>query len=268
MSLKKWFLQLFKSTRNEERIIKFEKKFEAFNNEICRSIQNLLNGSEYFAKEIADLKCARAEIQYNAGRIDDHESGHITKTQLNYIENRCDEIGEAISDNQTHVNDLNSNYHDIFEAHLDKIKAIEQRLGKAELMHAATSKKQNELFGDAMAQMIEVSSKVSIHISDLAEKRIKEIISAMDIPNSDEFILIIMNGQPTKVRPGEMTYYDIADIFFYPYCERKKYTFCSITYKNGGDEDKPFGTISKNEVLLVKSGTVVNVTVVNVEDGG
>lgn len=182
------------------------------------------------------------------------------KTQLNYVKNQYNEVQEAIKEG---ITPAVMGIKDKLGTELEDLKT---RLGKAELMHAATSKKQNELFGDAMTQMIEVSSKVSIHIADLAEKRIKEITVARDIPDPDEFVLITMNGQPTKVRPGEMTYYDILDIYFYPYCERKKYTFCSITYKNGADEDKPSGTISKNETLLAKSGTVVNVTVVNVDD--
>lgn len=245
MSMKNWFLKLFKSTGNEERIVELEKKLSIIK-------EHILNPLLIKVARIDDD--TQNEIRNSASCINDHKSGHITRTQLNYIENKYDEVAKRHDALKKALDDT--------LVFLDKdLEDLKHRLGKAELMHAATSKKQNELFGDAMTQMIDMSGKLSIHIVDLAEKRIKEVTASMSPPDPDEFILILMNGKPKKVRLGTITHADILDIYFYPYLERKKSTPCSIIYENGGDEDKPSGTISENEKLVVKPGTVVNVTV-------
>ena len=118
-------------------------------------------------------------------------------------------------------------------------------------MHAATSKEQNRLFGEAMSQMIEMSGKVSIHIANLAEKRIDKI--------AKRDILITINGKVEVIEPRELSYDEIITL---------AYGFIpdgniSIFYKNGGDSEKPSGTMFEDELLVVKSGTSINTTVVN-----
>ena len=152
------------------------------------------------------------------------------------------------------------------ESHIHKIVDLEHRLGKAELMHAATSKKQNELFESAMNKMIDAYSRFSIHISTLAEQRIKEISDFVGIPDlRKESVLIAINGQPETFDSNEISYSDILERFFYHFPNKKDSAPYSIVYEDGGDESKPFGTMLEKEILSVKTGTVVNVSIITVD---
>lgn len=203
---------------------------------------------------------------------------------------QIEELEKLVSDNAEHVHTFNSNYHDIFNGHILRIEKLEKelsevheladrmnsyiddyfeglstRLGKAELMHAATSKKQNELFDNAMSSMIDAYSRFSIHISTLAEQKIKEISDFIGIPDlKKKCVLISINSQPETVYSNEIPYEDILERFFYHFPNKKGPDFSySITYTDGGDEGNQSGTMAEKGVLVIKPGTVVNVLVID-----
>lgn len=179
---------------------------------------------------------------------------------------RIEKLEKLVSENQQHVLTFNSNYSDIFNAHIERIKAFEQRLGQVELMHAATSKKQNELFESAMNKMIDAYSRFSIHISTLAEQKIKEISDFIGIPDlKKKCVLISINSQPETVFSNEISSYEILDRFFYHFPNKKGYDSYYIAYTNGGNEGNQSGTMAEKDVLAIKPGTVVNVTAMNAD---
>jgi len=146
-----------------------------------------------------------------------------------------------------------------------ELEDLKERIGKTELMHAATSKRQNDLFESAMKNMMKLSSDICIHAMTMAEEKIKEVTAALDIPESDKHYLITVNGQVKMVHTEELTYDQIFHLGFGVFQEGdEKY---SITYVGGADESKPSGTISETDTLLVKAGTSVNVVVVDAEGG-
>ncbi len=192
-------------------------------------------------------KYAVREISHNAGRIDDHEAGHIDSKAYHVLRKAFDDTLKTLEEK-----DL---------SYLKEIDELKQRLGQSELAHAAVFKKMSENFSESMARMIEVNGKAFAHISTLADQRNREIMAAMGIKSDEpEEFYITLNGQTEKVDSREMTYDQILDLFLYPFPERKEDELFSITYKDGGDEENPFGTISENDVLVVKPGTVISVS--------
>lgn len=224
MSLKKWFSRLFKSTRNEELIA-----------ELKDEISLLKDFSEKRASELHSLQ-------------------DIFKSQ------------------REHVSNLNSIYINRIEALEKKLSIIgtqeledlKHRIGKNELMHVATSKRQNDLFEDGTRNLMKLSSQICIHAMTLAHDKIKEVTAALDLPESREYHIITINGQIKTVYTEGLTYNEIVTLAF-NFAPRgdEKY---SITYTGGGDGIKPSGTISEKDTLLVKAGTAVNIVVV--EAGG
>lgn len=195
------------------------------------------------------------------GELNGHREDSVSRVE--FIK-----LSKTVSENHEHVLDFNSNHSDLFNACLNKIEIIEQRLGKAELMHAATSKKQNELFESAMSKMIDAYSRFSIHISNLSEQKIAEISDFVGIPDlRKERVLIAINGQPETFDSNEISYNDILERFFFHFPNKKDSAPYSIVYEDGGDESKPFGTMVETDVLLIKTGTVVNVSIISAEGG-
>ncbi|MCK5616297.1 hypothetical protein KAR91_81295 [Candidatus Pacearchaeota archaeon] len=145
-----------------------------------------------------------------------------------------------------------------------ELEDLKHRIGKTELMHAATSKRQNDLFEDAMRNLMKLSSDICIHAMTMAEEKIKEITAALDLSES-KYYIITVNEQIKTIYTDRLSYAEIIPLVFefYPQGDEKY----SITYTDGGDESKPFGTISEKDTLLVKAGTAVNVVMVAAEGG-
>ena len=146
----------------------------------------------------------------------------------------------------------------------EELEDLKHRIGKTELMHAATSKRQNDLFEDAMRNLMKLSTDICIHAMTLAEEKIKEITAHLNLPGSEkEKIMITINGQIKTIYTEKLTYDQIVALApgLNPQ-ENEKY---SITYTDGGDESKPSGTISEKDILLVKPGTAVNVVMISAE---
>ena len=144
-----------------------------------------------------------------------------------------------------------------------ELEDLKHRIGKTELMHAATSKRQNDLFEESMKNMMNLSSQICIHAMTLAHDKIKEITAALDLPDAKkEHFIITINGQVKTILKESLTYNDIITLALGRIHGDEKY---SITYTGGGDESKPSGTISEKDTLLVKPGTAVNVVIVEAE---
>lgn len=217
MSLKTWFLRLFKSTRNEERIVELEGSLK-----IQREHVSELN--TIYIDRIAEIERT----------LDNHKAGHAT------------------------VVEMELKRHEIID---EELKDLKHRIGKTELMHAATSKRQNDLFEDAMRNLMKLSSGICIHAMVRADEMVEKVTAAMNLPESKEYYMITVNEQIKTVYTERLAYDEIITLAlgFTPKGDEK----CSIVYTDGGDESKPFGTISEKDILLVKPGTVVNVSVIS-----
>jgi len=147
-----------------------------------------------------------------------------------------------------------------------EIEDLKQRLGKAEIMHAATSKKQNELFDNAMNKMIDTFGKFGIHMANLAEKRVKEVTEHIGALESGERpTLLLVNGKLESIQGKEVTHDEliILALGFLPQGDEN----CTVTYRDGADEEKPFGTMDKEDILLVGPETSVNVVMISADGG-
>lgn len=77
----------------------------------------------------------------------------------------------------------------------------------------------------------------------------------------DKPITIIVNAQEKTVTKKELTFSEVVVLAFpSPAGETTVYT---VTYRRGGNEHKPEGTLSEGESVKIKDGTIFNVTATN-----
>lgn len=80
------------------------------------------------------------------------------------------------------------------------------------------------------------------------------------MPNESKDITIVVNGrQRTVAKNSELTVAQLVAMAFDtpPTGESVEFT---ITYRKGGNENRPEGSLSGNDTVKVKEGTVINVT--------
>ena len=75
----------------------------------------------------------------------------------------------------------------------------------------------------------------------------------------DKTIEIVVNGTPKKVEKGELSFDELVALAFDPVPTGENMVF-TITYRKGGNENRPEGTLAPGETVKVKKGTVFNVT--------
>lgn len=78
--------------------------------------------------------------------------------------------------------------------------------------------------------------------------------------NDNKDVTIIVNGrQRTVAKNSELTVAQVVALAFDqpPTGENVEFT---ITYRKGGNEHRPEGSMSGNDIVKVKEGTVFNVT--------
>ncbi len=144
-----------------------------------------------------------------------------------------------------------------------ELEDLKHRIGKTELMHAATSKRQNDLFEDAMRNLMKLSSDICIHTMVRADEMVEKVTAALELPESSKWFIITVNGQIKTVYTERLAYDEIITLFLgHEHQGDEKW---SIAYTDGGDEKKPSGTISERDLLVVKPGTSVNVVMISDE---
>lgn len=76
---------------------------------------------------------------------------------------------------------------------------------------------------------------------------------------SDKEITIYINGRQKTVSGKEISFTDLANLAYenQPPSETLIYT---ITYKKGGDSNKPEGGMVEGDVVKLKKGMIFNVT--------
>jgi len=75
----------------------------------------------------------------------------------------------------------------------------------------------------------------------------------------DKTIEIVVNGTPKQVEKGELSFDELVALAFDPVPTGENIVF-TITYRRGGNENRPEGTLAPGETVKVKKGTVFNVT--------
>lgn len=80
-----------------------------------------------------------------------------------------------------------------------------------------------------------------------------------DKPGHDKDFTIIVNGRKKVVNKKELTFTEVVQLAFEtpPYGAN---TLFQVTYRKGGNEHRPEGTLVDGETVKVKEGTIFNVT--------
>lgn len=76
---------------------------------------------------------------------------------------------------------------------------------------------------------------------------------------NNKTIEIVVNGTPKQVEKGELSFDELVALAFDPVPTGENMVF-TITYRKGGNENRPEGTLAPVETVKVKKGTVFNVT--------
>jgi hypothetical protein len=81
-------------------------------------------------------------------------------------------------------------------------------------------------------------------------------------PGKNDAIEVIVNGRPKEVAAEELTFTDVVALAF----ENPPHgtdTIFSVTYRKGGNENRPEGILVEGDSLKVKKGTTFNVSATN-----
>lgn len=80
--------------------------------------------------------------------------------------------------------------------------------------------------------------------------------------HNEKMTTIIVNGRPREVEGKEITFDAIVHLAFDPppYGEN---TIFTVTYRKGGNENRPEGVMVEGDSIKIKKGTTFNVSATN-----
>ncbi len=143
------------------------------------------------------------------------------------------------------------------------LESFEKRLSRQELMHTEIFKKQNDLFDSAMKTIVAEAGNTIRHIMNLAKQEVEKTESEEDEkipPEKQEYVVVIVNGQPTQAIKGELNYEAALELAYGPNYSRELEFL--VAYRDGDGEIPDGNLILGSEPAILKTGTVVNVTVI------
>ena len=223
-------------------------------------------------------------------KLRDHISPHVTKTQLNYVENECEGLSKELEPAKKRIAELESKLKlnaELTEKLLSELEDRTVRIIRLEASYIETFKKIGDTFEKGMETLITQSAGTNQHILNFAVKEIEKATAKIqDIPPGEglkeliiqlinervvnmvdnemlfndetpEEFTITVNGEKKTVYSDLVSHDDIVNMAFESSSTNQSYM---ITYKHPDDDPINLSALSVHETIPIQEGTVFTIT--------
>lgn len=90
----------------------------------------------------------------------------------------------------------------------------------------------------------------------------RELATAVEELEHERDFWVIVNGRRKEVHGRHLTFAEIVELAF-PTAPPSENVIYTVTYRNGGNEHHPDGTLVVGESVKIKDGTIFDVTATN-----